>query len=124
MWEEVPVVQGLRGVEDLVGASGCHLPLSHRCESSVTAFRTVSGHTVDPGEPRSCRPSCIEARFVQPFPTPRCSQANMDKKDDVNRYALLDYDFATFSPGMRVVDIGCGKGRQLRKLAAHGCLAT
>lgn len=48
----------------------------------------------------------------------------MAGKNDVNRYALLDYDFATFSPGMRVVDIGCGKGRQLQKLVGRGCRAT
>jgi len=48
----------------------------------------------------------------------------MNKKNDVNRYALLDYDFVNFAPGMRVVDIGCGKGRQLQKLAARGCVAT
>jgi SAM-dependent methyltransferase len=48
----------------------------------------------------------------------------MKKKPDINRFALLDYDFAAFDPGMRVVDIGCGKGGQLQKLVSRGCRAV
>jgi ubiquinone/menaquinone biosynthesis C-methylase UbiE len=47
----------------------------------------------------------------------------MKKKNDINRFALLDYDFTAFEPGMRVADIGCGKGGQLQKLAGRGCRA-
>ena len=45
----------------------------------------------------------------------------MTKKNDINKYALLDYDFTNFAPGALVVDIGCGKVRQLQKLKARGC---
>ena len=48
----------------------------------------------------------------------------MKKRPDINRFALLDYDFAAFQPGMCVADIGCGKGGQLRKLASRGCIAV
>ena len=47
----------------------------------------------------------------------------MKNRNDINRFALLDYDFATFEPGMRVVDIGCGKGGQLRELVGRRCRA-
>ena len=47
----------------------------------------------------------------------------MKKRDDINRFALLDYNFASFEPGMRVVDIGCGKGSQLQELVSRGCSA-
>ncbi len=47
----------------------------------------------------------------------------MKKRNDVNRFALLDYNFADFEPGMRVLDIGCGKGRQMQRLAGRGCRA-
>ncbi|MGH9643447.1 MAG: class I SAM-dependent methyltransferase, partial [Terriglobales bacterium] len=36
---------------------------------------------------------------------------------------LLKYDFADFEPGMCVLDIGCGKGRQLQQLGDRGCQA-
>ena len=47
----------------------------------------------------------------------------MKIKDDMAPYILGNYDFTTFASGMRVVDIGCGKGRQLQKLIARGCQA-
>lgn len=48
----------------------------------------------------------------------------MKGKIDINRYALLDYNFSDFQPGMRVLDIGCGKGGQLKKLISRGCQAV
>ncbi|HTR23083.1 MAG TPA: class I SAM-dependent methyltransferase [Terriglobales bacterium] len=45
----------------------------------------------------------------------------MKKRPDINRFALLDYNFAAFEPGARVLDIGCGKGGQLLKLSGRGC---
>jgi len=47
----------------------------------------------------------------------------MKKKSAINRFALLNYNFADFAPGARVLDIGCGKGRQLQALAHARCQA-
>src|SRR5437868_12173782 len=47
----------------------------------------------------------------------------MKTKDDMTPYILGDYDFATFAPDMRVVDIGCGNGQQVQKLLQRGCRA-
>jgi len=48
----------------------------------------------------------------------------MKKRPDINRFALLEYEFASFEPGAHVLDIGCGKGGQLLKLAGRGCQAV
>lgn len=47
----------------------------------------------------------------------------MDARDDMTAYLLRDYDFAHFDPEMRVVDIGCGRGKMLQRLAGRGCRA-
>lgn len=36
-------------------------------------------------------------------------------------YILHDYTFSDFSPGARVLDIGCGEGTQLSRTAERGC---
>lgn len=41
----------------------------------------------------------------------------------LNAY-ILGYDFTEFTPGMKVLDIGCGNGRQLQKLVGRGCYAV
>jgi len=43
----------------------------------------------------------------------------MDKY--LHRYILPDYNFATFERDMLVLDVGCGKGRQLERLRDRGC---
>jgi|SRR5208282_3827099 len=43
-------------------------------------------------------------------------------EDDWSFYRC-DYDFAKFAPGMRVLDIGCGKGRRLKAIVERGCEA-
>lgn len=47
----------------------------------------------------------------------------MDAKDDMTAYVLRDYNFAHFDPEMRVVDIGCGRGKMLQRLVGRGCRA-
>jgi SAM-dependent methyltransferase len=36
-------------------------------------------------------------------------------------YVLEDYDFSTFAPGARVLDLGFGRGSEMRALALRGC---
>jgi len=48
----------------------------------------------------------------------------MKKRPDINRFALLDYNFAAFEPGALVLDVGCGKGGQLLKLLGRRCQAV
>jgi ubiquinone/menaquinone biosynthesis C-methylase UbiE len=41
-----------------------------------------------------------------------------------SRYILYDYSFSNFSAGIRVVDVGCGRGTQLEQIARRGCRAV
>jgi len=45
-------------------------------------------------------------------------------RGDWSDYILPDYDFTSFAPGTVVLDIGCGKGRQLQQLVHKGCRAV
>lgn len=75
---------------------------------------TLSARRRDPGCPLPFQPALAFSKMLG---------GNVNKQDDMTLYILGDYDFVTFAPGMRVVDIGCGNGRQLQQLRERGCRA-
>jgi SAM-dependent methyltransferase len=64
------------------------------------------------------RACAITNRRVVPWPSA------WTNADDWSAYSISDFNFVDFEPMTKVLDVGCGEGRQLEKLQGHGSLGV